>query len=122
VNLTPPEIYRRTGIALVARAYSHNEHYHPRHDIAEGDRSWFAAGFFPVTDIRALPASDILTRRRDRLPFRMSARALKAFPKKGAGNFDHEAYLALVKRYNTPIGQLPPFIRTSGNPHTPHCH
>jgi hypothetical protein len=110
LNLTPPEIYQQTGMALLTRAHTHLEKYHPYYDIAVGAHAWFDTAFFPATEIRALPIGGTLARRIGWDPVSAGIRALKGFGKKTHGKLDDGARLQITTRYTTPIGQLPSHV------------
>ena len=120
INLTLPEIYRETGMALVARAYSNTDRFNLRYDVAMRDSHWFKRGFFNSNDIRVLPIAGLLSKSPERLPFQAGQRVVKAFAKKGFGTFDAAAYAEILGRYDTPIGQLPAFVLSAGPNRTLH--
>jgi len=109
INLTPPELYRETGIALVARGFTHLERFNAHYNVMVGAQSWFDTAFFSVTEIEAVSITR-LAKKSGKQAFSAGLRALKGMAKKAHGNFDPEARTAVTERYNTPKGVPPSFI------------
>lgn len=104
--LTPGELYRKTGIALVSRRFTNPAKIHPRYDVVTLSPG-FSLGFHSASLLYALSLDRVISA--SPRPF-LDVKALKGMEHKLAGCIDKAAFAQVAARYPDQTGILPDFI------------